>query len=116
LQVWLQTWPGWPPQRAVGAEHLQCAELRPLHRMAPVRRKPVIRPELLPGPGQPADVAVGAVRRGIPVLIRKQGEAMRPRNLSLPLLVSCLLAALLAATPIAQTQYVPKRPAVEPPE
>src|SRR5262245_62709997 len=80
--------------------------------MAPVGRKPVLRPELLPGSGQPADVAVGAVRRGLPVLIRKQGEAMRTRNLSLPLLVSCLLAALLVATPIAQTQYVPNGPAI----
>ena len=40
--------------------------------MAPVRRKPVIRPELLPGSGQPADVAVDAVRRGLPVLIRRR--------------------------------------------
>jgi hypothetical protein len=47
----------------------------PLHGMAPVRRKPVVRPELLPGSGQPADVAVGAVRRGIPVLIRNKEKS-----------------------------------------
>ncbi len=39
---------------------------------------------------------------------------MRTRNLSLPLLVSCLLAALLVATPIAQTQLVPNGPAIPP--
>jgi hypothetical protein len=39
---------------------------------------------------------------------------MRPRNLSLSLLVSCLLAALLIATPIAQTQYIPNGPAIPP--
>ena len=39
---------------------------------------------------------------------------MRTRNLSLPLLVSCLLAALLVATPIAQTQIVPNGPAIPP--
>src|SRR5687768_6389142 len=38
--------------------------------MAPVRSEPVIRPELLHGSGQPADVAVGTVRRGIPILRR----------------------------------------------
>src|SRR5688572_650116 len=37
---------------------------------------------------------------------------MRPRNLTLPLLVSCLLAALLVATPIAQTQLVPNGPGI----
>ena len=39
---------------------------------------------------------------------------MRIRNLSLPLLVSCLFAALLVATPIAQTQLVPNGPAIPP--
>ena len=34
---------------------------------------------------------------------------MRTRNLGLPLLASCLLAALLVATPIAQTQHRAKR-------
>jgi hypothetical protein len=40
---------------------------------------------------------------------------MHIRNLSLPLLVSCLLAALLIAAPMAQTQQiVPNGPAVPP--
>src|SRR5678815_653988 len=40
---------------------------------------------------------------------------MRTRNLSLPLLVSCGLAALLIAAPIAQTrQLVPNGPAIPP--
>src|SRR4029434_1275636 len=68
-------------------------------------------PELLHGSGQPADVAVGPVRRGLPVLIRNQGDVMR-RNLSLPFLVSCLVAALLVATAIAQTQLVPNGSAI----
>src|SRR6478736_672100 len=43
----------------------------------------------------------------------EQGEVMRTRNLGLPLLASGLLAALLAATPIAQTQQlVPNGPAI----
>ena len=39
---------------------------------------------------------------------------MRTRKLSLPLLVSSLLAALLVATPMAQTQLVPNGPWIPP--
>jgi hypothetical protein len=39
---------------------------------------------------------------------------MRTPSLSLPLRVSCVLAALLVATPIAQTQLVPNGPAIPP--
>ena len=69
-------------QLQVGVQHLQRAELRPLHRMAPVRSEPVIRPELLPGPGQPADVPVGAIRRDVQVLDHTAGPVSGPAALN----------------------------------